>query len=543
MTSNRRSPILCSPDAAAGGSSALKIVILYKRNASEDAQVLAPLEKELSARGHQVFIDRHLEVGVEWAREIEKQIRTADAVIPLISEKSINSEMMGFEVEHAHEMASANHGSPQLFPVRVNYTGPLNEPMDGILEPIQYILWEGEFSNEGLIAELEYALGRIHRNAAAQTEAAIPSKGERLTPKLASRIGKIREEVEPIVQKIPTALESVGGAVPLDSPFYLVRPVDQELEKGIAQHDSIILIKGARQMGKTSLLARGMAVGRKQNSAVVFTDFQKLNNTNLVNANSLYLTLAESLCDQLDLDTLPSEIWDENRGANNNFERYLKRVVLKQINRPLIWAMDEVDRLFGTDFSSEVFGLFRSWHNDRAMDPEGPWSKLTLVIAYATEAHLFITDMNQSPFNVGTRLTVDDFNSMQLEEMNRRYKTPLKDSGEVGRLGKLVGGHPFLVRRSLHELATDDRLTLDELESSADLEEGIFGDHLRRILVLLARDPELEEVVKGVVNGRPCPNQESFYRLRSAGLIVGNTPSEVRIRCRLYATYLRRHLK
>jgi len=520
----------------------LKITLLYKRNVPEDEQVLQFLEKELSDRGHQVFIDRHLEVGVEWAREIENQIRTSDAVIPLISEKSIHSEMMGFEVEHAHEVASANKGLPRLLPVRVNYTGPLNEPMDGILEPIQYILWEGEISNEGLIVELEYALSKVPKRGEEEREAVLPSKGERLTPKLTSRIGKMRDEIESVVQKVPTALESVGGAVPLDSPFYLVRPVDQELEKGISDHDSIILIKGARQMGKTSLLARGMAVARKQGSAVAFTDYQKLNNTNFANINSLYLTLAESLCDQLDLDTLPSETWDMNRGANNNFERYLKRVVLKQLDKPLIWAMDEVDRLFSTDFSSEVFGLFRSWHNDRAMDPEGPWSRLTLVIAYATEAHLFITDMNQSPFNVGTRLTVDDFNSVQLEEMNRRYKMPLKSSSEVGRLGKLVGGHPFLVRRSLHELATDDRLTLEELESSADLEEGIFGDHLRRILVLLARDPELEEIVKGVVNGKPCPTPESFYRLRSAGLIVGNSPSEVRIRCRLYATYLRRHL-
>jgi len=31
-----------------------------------------------------------------------------------------------------------------------------------------------------------------------------------------------------------------------------------------------------------------------------------------------------------------------------------------------------------------------------------------MAIAYATEAHMFITDMNQSPFNVGTRLSLAD---------------------------------------------------------------------------------------------------------------------------------------
>ena len=45
---------------------------------------------------------------------------------------------------------------------------------------------------------------------------------------------------------------------------------------------------------------------------------------------------------------------------------------------------------------SEVFGLFRSWHNRRSLEPASPLSRLTLAIAYATEAHLFITDVNQS---------------------------------------------------------------------------------------------------------------------------------------------------
>ena len=40
-----------------------------------------------------------------------------------------------------------------------------------------------------------------------------------------------------------------------------------------------------------------------------------------------------------------------------------------RIQEPLVWAMDEVDRLFPCPFRSEVFGLFRSWHNARATEP------------------------------------------------------------------------------------------------------------------------------------------------------------------------------
>ena len=85
-------------------------------------------------------------------------------------------------------------------------------------------------------------------------------------------------------------------------------------------------------------------------------------------------------------------------------------------------------------------------------------------------------------------------------------------------------------------------MSIDALEAQADRDEGIFGDHLRRLLVSLSKDPELCDVVRGILRGQPCPTPESFYRLRSAGLIVGESISESRLRCELYGTYLNRHL-
>ena len=46
----------------------------------------------------------------------------------------------------------------------------------------------------------------------------------------------------------------------------------------------------------------------------------------------------------------------------------------------------------------------------------------------------------------------------------------------------------------------------------------------------------------GSRSGEPCPTMDSFYRLRSAGLVSGDTAREVRMRCRLYENYLKRHL-
>jgi hypothetical protein len=190
---------------------------------------------------------------------------------------------------------------------------------------------------------------------------------------------------------------------------------------------------------------------------------------------------------------------------------------------------------------SEVFGLFRSWHNKRALDPTGPWRRLTLAIAYATEAHLFISDLNQSPFNVGTRLQLEDFTFEQVEELNSRYGSPLGDRTEVARFFRLVSGHPYLVRRGLYEMVSDG-LAIAVLEAHADHDEGPFGDHLRRILVSLTQDAALCEVVRGVLEGRPCPTPESFYRLRSAGLMLGDSARDAKLRCQLYSTYLEKRL-
>jgi hypothetical protein len=317
-------------------------------------------------------------------------------------------------------------------------------------------------------------------------------------------------------------LEPVGGAVPLASRFYVVRPTDEEFRAAIARQDSIVLVKGARQVGKTSLLARGLQHARQVGARVVFTDFQMLNAADLESAETALLALAEMIAEQLDLETAPSHVWHPRRGANFNFRRYLRREVLGTISAPVVWGMDSVDRLFQYAFGSEIFALFRTWHSERVMEPDSPWERLTLAIAYATEAHLFIKDENQSPFNVGTRLTLGD-----LSPLTRYYD--------------LVGGHPYLVRRGLHEMATHGT-TLSFLETRAGSDGWIFSDHLRRLVAVLAGKPELCEVARGLLRGQRCPTPESFYGLRSAGVIVGTSPADARLRCRLYATYLEQHL-
>ena len=336
----------------------------------------------------------------------------------------------------------------------------------------------------------------------------------------------------PTAQPAPAAVAAdvPGGAMPLDSPYYISRAADDEFRQAIARRTSIVLVKGPRQVGKSSLLARALADARRTRAAVVFTDVQALGRDDLQSAMTVYQALGRSIAEQIEAPSTIVETWNDSDSPNTNFSRYLRTVL--GAHPHLVWGLDEVDRLVDMDYASDVFGLFRSWHNRRALDPSAPWGRLTLAIAYATEAHLLIADLNQSPFNVGVRVALEDFDAGEIMALNVRHGSRLADPADVSRLVSLVGGSPYLLQCAFYEL--DRGGSLERLEDDAVREAGPLGEHLRRVRAVLRKDAVLERAMSAVLKGDPCPDRDSFYRLRSAGLVLGASPSEARPRCGLY---------
>lgn len=337
------------------------------------------------------------------------------------------------------------------------------------------------------------------------------------------------------------APDELGGAVPLGSPFYVVRAADRGLCEALQRQEGLVLVKGLHQTGKTSLLARGLQHAREAGARVVWTDVQALSAAQVESLDACARALAGSLAEELDLDVHPSERWSDQFGPNQNLRRFLRRDVLGALGGRLVWGLDETDRLFGHPYASELFGLFRSWYNERALDPSGPWSRLTMVLAYATEAHLFVTDLNQSPFNVGVRLEVADFDLAQMDDLAHRYGLRAVDRGFIQALHSVLGGHPYLIRLAFHQLARGQARP-EELLAAARSGRGVFESHLRRVLSALLRDPQMKQTVEGLLQGGPPPSEEAFYRLRSAGLLDGPTARSATFRCDLYRSFLQRHL-
>ena len=333
------------------------------------------------------------------------------------------------------------------------------------------------------------------------------------------------------------AANGAGGALDIASRRYIVRESDAAFHAAVQRRDSIVLVKGARQMGKTSLLARALDAARQTPTRVVWTDLQSLTEEQMATGDSFLRALAGKLLREIDLDLRIRDLWDDDLGANDNLDDILKRKVLRAFDEPLLWAIDEFDRIFGRPYASDVCGLFRSWHNKRAGDPNGGWKRLTLAIAHSTEPHLFIHDTTQSPFNVGTQVTLSDFDLPQMAQLNAAYDSPLEAAEDMARFHALVNGQPYLAGKGYYEMQVR-QWGYAALEADAPNENGIFGEHLRRLRAILHQNEENLAAVRAVLRGQSCPDMASFYRLRSAGILRGDSERTPALRCPLYETYL-----
>jgi hypothetical protein len=331
-----------------------------------------------------------------------------------------------------------------------------------------------------------------------------------------------------------------SGVVPPSTRFYTLRKSDADLDSALWSGESVVLIHGPRQIGKTSLIGRGAELANALNWRSVSTDFQKLNAFQLTDVDKFCQLLAKTIARQLEFDYDFESQWVEDFGPNLNLDHFVK-TVLKRSEQQLVWFMDEADRIFSTPFAGDFYGLVRSWHNARATDPKGPWARFTVVIGYATEARLFIQDLNQSPFNVGKHISLESFTLHQTSDLNLRYGGPLKRQSDLEALQFLLGGQPMLTRRALDLLAAGT-LDFGTLIETADRDDGPFADHLKRVLFAVSQAPDVLDTLRSTLSFVPISDSDAVQRLIAAGVLRETPEGKATVACDLYAQYLARHL-
>ena len=509
-----------------------RVFISYKRDVEPDEPVAQAICAALQQQ-HEVFIDQKMLVGTPWAERIEAELKASDVLIVLLSAHSVHSEMVEHEVELAYRFGRIEgaRGCPRILPVRLAYRQPFQYPLSRYLDPLNWAMWTEPGDTAGLIEELLRAI------AGEPLPITAAEKADLLQPE--SSPGGNEESIpNPSPSAQPVPLESPDqGTMALESRLYIRRVEDDRALRAVEAQEGTVIIKGARQMGKSSLLNRMIAGAADRDQQVIFLDFQLFDQPALENRERFFRQFCTFLADELELPNRLNEYWDEDLPLPKICTSYMGRYLLKSIDGPVVLAMDEVDRVLNTGFRSDFFGMLRGWHNKRAMSKL--WRNFSQVLVISTEPYQLIEDLNQSPFNVGQTLRLQDFTLAQVAELNGRHGAVL-GAGELDELMRLLAGHPYLVRRSLYLLATEEYTPANFFEA-AGADQGPFGGHLRRHLFRLQGKADLTAGLKEILRSNACADEQLVWRLEGAGL-VKRDGMRVLPRCELYTKYFRQHL-
>ncbi|MBD2429829.1 MULTISPECIES: AAA-like domain-containing protein [Fischerella] len=349
------------------------------------------------------------------------------------------------------------------------------------------------------------------------------------------RLPKKPEQVTPNSTTSAFPLEEPDGQVPLNSAFYVERPpIETDCYEAILRTGALIRVKAPRQMGKSSLMKRILHHAEQQGYQTVCINFQEADAEFLNSSEKFLQWFSASITYGLNLPDKLTDHWKGILGSKNKCTNYFQRYLLAEIANPVALGLDEVDEVFKhPEIAQEFFGLLRSWHERAKNEPL--WQKLRLVIVHSKEVYIPL-NINQSPFNVGLPIELPELTQAQVQDLIQRYSITWSNA-DVNQLMQLMGGHPYLVRVALYQIARR-RMTLEKLQQIAPTEEGPYGDHLRRHLLNIENDAKLLAAIRQVItaNSPVDVGTTEAFQLRSMGLVKlqGN---DVMPLCDLYRKY------
>jgi len=212
----------------------------------------------------------------------------------------------------------------------------------------------------------------------------------------------------------------------------------------------------------------------------------------------------------------------------------MQTCIFPKIAEPIVLALDEVDMLFSTKHYGEFFSMLRAWHNNRATIG-APWDRLDIVLSSSSEPSAFITDHNQSPFNVAMTVSLEDFETKHIETLNQLHHDCFTHK-ELENLYTLLGGHPYLVRKAMYYSASK-QMQNNEIFSKAlntDL-SAPFSDLLMHYDNLLEDSEVLQSGITKTINQVKLDSTEQ-HALQRVGLVKPKNDKVV-FRNELYKNY------
>lgn len=335
-------------------------------------------------------------------------------------------------------------------------------------------------------------------------------------------------------------LEFPEGRVSRQSNFYVERgPQEKRCYDEINKPGAFIRIKAPNQLGKSSLMVRILDRAKSRGYSTVGLNFNRADESILSDLDKFLRWFCLMVGRLLKLKPMLDDYWDPDLGSKISCTAYFQEYLLQKIDRPLVLALDEVNRIFNEpNLASDFALLLRSWHEE-SKDTE-IWQKLHFVVVYSPE--LYITsNLYESPFDVGLLIELPPFAPAQVQDLARRHGLNLS-AAERDRLMQLLGGHPYLVRLALYQIALQ-KVSVAHLAEAAPTETGLYRDYLHRYLCNLKQQPDLAAAFEKVVSSREPVELEPLLALKLQGMgLVNWQGRKVTPSCDLYRRYFSNRL-
>ncbi|MBI2927663.1 MAG: AAA-like domain-containing protein [Verrucomicrobia bacterium] len=286
-----------------------------------------------------------------------------------------------------------------------------------------------------------------------------------------------------------------GGTLRHDAPSYVERQADHELFAGLLRGEFCYVLT-ARQMGKSSLMVRTAKRLRERGVHVILLDLTAVGQN--LSAEQWYDGLLRLMGMQLGIEEELERFWvaHERLGPLQRWMAALTEAVMPALEiratdkaqragtQPigvtpaadatplrasglagaarLVIFVDEIDVVRSLPFpTDEFFAAIRACYNRRTEEPV--FNQLGFcLLGVATPSDL-IRDTRLTPFNIGRRIELHDFTSVEAAPLARGLDMPkgkVRDPESLlARILHWTSGHPYLTQRLCQALAEESRIS------------------------------------------------------------------------------------
>ena len=298
--------------------------------------------------------------------------------------------------------------------------------------------------------------------------------------------------------RTPSLTFKAGGTLK-EAHFYIERTADDELPAALLRGEFCYVL-APRQMGKSSLRYRVSRRLHDQHGVSCATvDLTGLG-TGTTTAEDWYFGVVDDIARQLGDESLRAdteEFWTANvkHPIVQRFTRFLREILLTQTQGPLVVFVDEIDAVRALPFGSDdFFAAIRAVYNARPDDPE--YERLSICLLGVAQPGDLIRNEQITPFNIGTRIDLTDFERPQLASLESGLATTgATPERLLDAVFDWTCGHPYMVQSLCAALvpAPDRPLRIEPGTESAHVERLVDRLFLQRSS---GRNPNLDYAEK-----------------------------------------------